>query len=203
MKTKLLGVVGACMLALTGSAANAATFDINVSFATAIVKIYPTVQDIPLNPIPGFVDPPTILYGTIDITNNTLTRISLRQDDFATFSSLPTVISPGVTFTNLNTTTFSASDDENWTLTSTALLGGGLYGGNVELTATNGLLTFASLNYFYQPGRPFDLETIVYSNFTGTITQTPLPAALPLFATGLGALGLLGWRRKRKAAAVA
>ena len=28
---------------------------------------------------------------------------------------------------------------------------------------------------------------------------TPLPAALPLFAGGLGALGLLGWRRKRKA----
>jgi CHRD domain len=27
---------------------------------------------------------------------------------------------------------------------------------------------------------------------------TPLPGALPLFATGLGALGLLGWRRKRK-----
>jgi len=27
---------------------------------------------------------------------------------------------------------------------------------------------------------------------------TPLPAALPLFATGLGALGLIGWRRKRK-----
>lgn len=32
---------------------------------------------------------------------------------------------------------------------------------------------------------------------------TPLPAALPFFATGLGALGLLGWRRKRKAAAIA
>jgi hypothetical protein len=32
-------------------------------------------------------------------------------------------------------------------------------------------------------------------------TTTPLPAALPLFATGLGALGLLGWRRKRKHAA--
>jgi hypothetical protein len=29
----------------------------------------------------------------------------------------------------------------------------------------------------------------------------PLPTALPLFATGLGALGLLGWRRKRKAQA--
>ena len=32
-------------------------------------------------------------------------------------------------------------------------------------------------------------------------SATPLPAALPLFATGLGALGLLGWRRKRKQAA--
>jgi hypothetical protein len=36
----------------------------------------------------------------------------------------------------------------------------------------------------------------------GTYTETPLPTALPLFATGLGALGLLGWRRKRKARAV-
>ncbi len=32
-------------------------------------------------------------------------------------------------------------------------------------------------------------------------SATPLPAALPLFATGIGALGLLGWRRKRKNAA--
>jgi len=33
------------------------------------------------------------------------------------------------------------------------------------------------------------------------IAPVPLPAALPLFATGLSALGLLGWRRRRKAAA--
>jgi hypothetical protein len=33
-------------------------------------------------------------------------------------------------------------------------------------------------------------------------TVTPLPAALPLFATGLGGLGLLSWRRKRKTQAV-
>ena len=38
------------------------------------------------------------------------------------------------------------------------------------------------------------------SNTIGT--ATPLPVALPLFATGLGAIGLLGWRRKRKAQAV-
>jgi hypothetical protein len=34
-------------------------------------------------------------------------------------------------------------------------------------------------------------------------SSAPLPAALPLFATGLGALGLLGWRRKRKVLALA
>jgi hypothetical protein len=32
------------------------------------------------------------------------------------------------------------------------------------------------------------------------INPIPIPAALPLFATGLGVLGLLGWRRKRNAA---
>jgi hypothetical protein len=36
---------------------------------------------------------------------------------------------------------------------------------------------------------------------TPGVPQVPLPGALPLFATGLGALGLLGWRRKRKNAA--
>ena len=37
----------------------------------------------------------------------------------------------------------------------------------------------------------------------GPVSATPLPATLPLFASGLGALGLLGWRRKRKNAAIA
>lgn len=62
----------------------------------------------------------------------------------------------------------------------------------------------------------FDLTTgSITGSYSGTISApddalpglaplpaiTPLPPALPLFATGLGALGLLGWRRKRKAVA--
>ena len=35
-------------------------------------------------------------------------------------------------------------------------------------------------------------------SFTIDVVATPLPAAFSLFATGLGGLGLFGWRRKRK-----
>ena len=42
--------------------------------------------------------------------------------------------------------------------------------------------------------------TDMTAGVTGAST-VPIPGALPLFATGLGALGLLGWRRKKKAAA--
>ena len=49
-----------------------------------------------------------------------------------------------------------------------------------------------SANIFLTPG--------TWSSET-TSNETPLPAALPLFATGLGVLGLIGWRRKRKQAA--
>jgi hypothetical protein len=45
--------------------------------------------------------------------------------------------------------------------------------------------------------REFVSETILGLNGT-FVSGTPLPAALPLFATGLGAIGLLGLRRKRR-----
>ena len=46
------------------------------------------------------------------------------------------------------------------------------------------------------------IEAAAADGLFGAIEPTPLPAALPLFATGLGGLGLLGWRRKRKAQAL-
>ena len=51
--------------------------------------------------------------------------------------------------------------------------------------------------YGYDAGADAPKLDITYS----VSASTPLPAALPLFASGLGALGLLGWRRKRKAQA--
>ena len=50
-----------------------------------------------------------------------------------------------------------------------------------------------------QEGNPDNFGT-----YTVSVTTTPLPAALPLFAGGLGLLGLFGRRRKQaEAAAIA
>jgi hypothetical protein len=40
-------------------------------------------------------------------------------------------------------------------------------------------------------------------SFTIDVVATPVPAAFSLFATGLGGLGLFGWRRKRKVQSLA
>jgi hypothetical protein len=69
---------------------------------------------------------------------------------------------------------------------------------------TTSSLVIADLdpNFFIDPSVPNASQyTIEYSPGIVATSATPLPAALPLFATGLGALGLLGWRRKRKNAA--
>ena len=48
----------------------------------------------------------------------------------------------------------------------------------------------------------FDLPmTMTFSD--GSVAPVPIPAALPLLASGLGALGFIGWRRKRQALAAA
>ena len=46
-----------------------------------------------------------------------------------------------------------------------------------------------------------NIHTTMFPNgeIRGLLVPTPLPATSPLFATGLGVLGLLRWRKKRKA----
>jgi hypothetical protein len=41
--------------------------------------------------------------------------------------------------------------------------------------------------------------TLLSESIVVTADETPLPATLPLFTTGLGVLSLLGWNRRRKA----
>lgn len=61
--------------------------------------------------------------------------------------------------------------------------------------------SITSIDYFTGVGGDYvGVDDIRYAT---TSSVVPLPAALPLFAGGLGALGLLGWRRKRKGTALA
>ncbi len=68
----------------------------------------------------------------------------------------------------------------------------------------SGSLFTGSLTFTYSgPAGAFG-SGVINLVATGAGTQdatTPLPAALPLFASGIGAFGFVGWRRKRKQAA--
>jgi hypothetical protein len=46
----------------------------------------------------------------------------------------------------------------------------------------------------------FDSSDRIQFGFVTTVNPVPLPRTLPLFATGLGVMGLIVWRRKRMAA---
>lgn len=73
------------------------------------------------------------------------------------------------------------------------------------IDSTNSAVALSSLAFFMDDSHTGlreassgFVDSIIVSDSLST-SAVPLPVALPLFATGLGAFGLLGWRRKRKA----
>src|SRR5690349_2014567 len=77
------------------------------------------------------------------------------------------------------------------------------------LTDTTGLLTEASLaagTYFFRVFGVIAGNSDINSHLvalSGNVAATPIPAALPLFATALGLFGFMGWRRKAAGSATA
>jgi hypothetical protein len=75
--------------------------------------------------------------------------------------------------------------------------------GSTALTSI-GWTVYATGGLYYGPDNLFAIYEPVFAGTASPVAAaTPLPASLPLFAMGLGAMGCFGWRRKQKHAAAA
>ena len=163
--------------------------------------VYPTV-DVGLWSLPSGSSP--ALIGSVSTSDHAVTVMNTGSGaGHWYFMSYSTVLSPGdyvvgafgpgtVSFA-LDLYRIQASTTGGLPLTTNVLT----YtkdrysgtGGEAALAFPAFSNTNATLNYFFLGGN------ILLEPGGGA---APLPAALPLFASGLGGLGLLGWRRKRK-----
>jgi hypothetical protein len=127
------------------------------------------------NPLPQFTNPmtnPLTITFSSPITNFFLDVISSQFINYTLADNAG------------HSATFALTAN---TLTGATRIGFAATGTVVTLFADSPFWDFLIDNVHFNEALPADLQA-----------ATPLPAALPLFATGLGALGLLGWRTKRK-----
>jgi hypothetical protein len=181
--------IGALTPIGTARANTLVTYDVYGSFADD--EWDPTGPSLPSTPIP--------LRGTlyVDVTTGTVISADL--------------IIPGGLFAPLNNI-YSQSTSANSTGLLYALKVSSLPQDSgdtgyvdfiVPLDQSNPLIGHSFIDIdqgeFYTSGSP----SFIPFGLTGYIQATPIPAALTLFAGGVGALGLLGRRRKQSAQAAA
>lgn len=172
MKMKVLSVVAACVLALTARSANADTFQItgtlNLDLGFSVFRLIPETFTGQL---------------TIDPITETFSNISVNIDGGTFTSSVGSFLisTYTVAFANPNCTGIYHCHD--WVY--------------LEFSDTPSMMLVNHGGYITD-GSGFMADAgngATLLNFSGIIgTPTPLPPALPLFATGLGVLGLFGWR---------
>jgi hypothetical protein len=146
-------------------------------------------QDFYFTVPPGAQASLTLKYHGGDSTFSTVEETQLQCPNVFGFGCFFGIYYPGSTFT----LDLCNVDDTLGCLRGQATELLSLYSNDSSLTA------FFEEKYVLLTDPPGDVFSFTFDN--GIPGQTPLPTALPLFATGLGALGLLGWRRKLKNAA--
>ena len=197
-------IVLACALVLTVGTANANTvisFDVAGTFDNPAVTMY---------------HPPSALTGTltVDVTTGLVTETNLAVPGFSAFSN---ILHSYEFFAGLWTMTIANASGSVLDFTFAPsplpspapvtgsgqlfdLLAGTILGGELYVACVEGSAGCQSW-----PNWPGNFAEYFGGNsLRGTLTadlaETPLPAALPLFGSGLGAMGLLGWLRRRRSA---
>jgi hypothetical protein len=202
MKTKSLGLI-ACMVLLGASQARATTYDIIAPSTGELAGgISGTVTT---DGTTGTLSASNITSWNINQTINDVQFIENLSSSNSTLSLTGGALTANATELFFN---FSATDDSLLKFSSTLVTGNSLQycDATTACINQNGASDFSTIEWvFVAPGlgstngsspQVGDIEIAA-----ATVGTTPLPAALPLFATGLGAMGLFGWRRKRKNAA--
>jgi hypothetical protein len=181
-------------LSLMGSAANAIPINIGFNFVPTTTLTADTGD---------VTTAATITDGAPDIVttilSNNISLVSGQQIGLTT----PTPVTLGSTFTKSFATSLGVFVES---LTVTLVTPGPSSRG-IDATGTITGGGFDPTPVFYsaaytQNGGPGAQINASFNDSTTPPSTTPLPAALPLFATGIGAMGLIGWRRKRKSQAV-
>ena len=155
----------------------------------------------PAAPLGALTDDPTTTPS--GVYGGDVTALALNVD-FSAFGLLPGTSS--IPFGNLLLMGFSGTlsgldgmtVSTFLTLNETALGGGSI--APFVITDIDPVLQQVNASFALGEVTTFATDHLEFAS--SLIPATPVPAALPLFATGLGGLGLLGWRRKRKAAAL-
>ncbi len=198
MKTKITSLILGAVLLGTVPAAADTTFDVTGAFTS------------------GTFNPGSTI--TIDTSTGLVTAAALSLDVLTAFdwtigyTNLPDTNTPTEYFWGAPTTItvtgsgvpFPLCFPDCWLdLQNTSGMGfQGFTGGDI----TGGYFVYGHFVSGYVPSDNISGAILLTPESCDTIASvcvsaTPLPAALPLFATGIGMVGLLGWRRKRKNAA--
>jgi len=106
----------------------------------------------------------------------------------------------GATGTALNINNEMYSSSGNTASAINVSPSGGAFDVFLPIALINGFNPADVTGFLFEIETSNDSTGWTMKNFQLTTTApTPLPAALPLFAGGIGGLGLLGWRARRKA----